>query len=96
MTAAVKATFARRVTEVPAAPPIGPTEPFATERAKVAQWSAFTGRLRIANPPPLATVVERIATFAIPVFAAISASSPIEGRWQAVRGWTQHPGGNPR
>jgi hypothetical protein len=87
MTTAVKATFARRGTAVPANLPVGLTDEFATERAKLTQWAAFTTRLRITEPPTLATVIERIAAFATPVFAAIDASNHVAGRWLAARGW---------
>jgi hypothetical protein len=47
------------------------TDEFASDRDKIAQWSAFARRLRIQNPPTLLAVVERIASFAVPVFVAI-------------------------
>jgi hypothetical protein len=87
MTAAVKATFVRRGTATPSSLPVGLTEQFATERAKVAQWSAFTSRLRITNPPPLPTVIVRIAAFAMPVFTGIDASNFVTDRWLAAEGW---------
>jgi hypothetical protein len=87
MTTAVQATFARRGTVVPANLPVGLTEEFATQRTKLTQWSAFMARLRISNPPALATVLERIATFAMPVFAAINTSNQVAGRWRATREW---------
>jgi hypothetical protein len=70
VTAAVRATFARRSTPVPADRPIGLTDQLARDHAKLVQWSAFTRRVRIQDPPELAAVVARIAVFAMPVFAA--------------------------
>jgi len=87
MTTAVKATFTRRGTAIPANLPVGLTKEFTTERAKLTQWAAFTARLRITEPPALAAVIERIASFATPVFAAVNASNHVAGRWMATRGW---------
>ena len=38
---AIRATFARRKTPVPAAPPLALTSEFGTDKAKVTQWKAF-------------------------------------------------------
>jgi hypothetical protein len=86
VTAALQATFARRGTAIPQDPPVGLTEQFVT-RDKLAQWSAFTRRLRLDDPPDLAPVIARIAAFATPVFTAISASNQVRGRWLAAQGW---------
>lgn len=87
MTTAVNATFTRRGTEIPTKAPVGLTEQFARDRTKLAQWSAFTGRLRIPDPPDLVPVTERIAAFAMPVFTAIGGSTHVANRWLAARGW---------
>lgn len=84
---AVGATFERRGTAVPAAPPIGLTAAFASDRDKIAQWSAFARRLRIQSPPTLLAVVERIAKFAMPVFVAIITNTAHQARWTSID-WT--------
>ncbi len=84
---AVEATFARRRTVIPTEAPLGLTAEFAADRDKLAQWSAFVHRLRLQNPPTLATVVERITKFAIPVFVAISATGTPGTRWAGID-WT--------
>jgi hypothetical protein len=81
---AVGATFGRRGTAIPAEPPIGLTAEFASDRDKVAQWSAFVRRLRIQNPPTLVAVVERIAKFAMPVFVAIITNTGHPARWTSI------------
>jgi hypothetical protein len=85
--AAIKATFARRGTPIPESPPIGLTTTFATDRDKLSQWSAFTRRLRISEPPELAVVVDRIATFAKPLFVANADSERVGHRWLSTGSW---------
>ena len=84
---AVSATFARRGTAIPSVPPTGITAEFATDRGKLAQWSAFVRRLRLAAPPALGDVVERIATFALPVFASAHGAMLEGARWSPLGGW---------
>jgi hypothetical protein len=84
---AVGATFARRGTTIPSAAPIGLTETFAADRDKLAQWSAFCRRIRLADPQALGTVVARIAGFAQLVFSAASRAAPSPSRWSPGRGW---------
>ena len=55
--------------------------------SKVVQWSAFARRLRVAAPPDLAAAVERIAGFALPVFAAAGGEALPGTRWVPGRGW---------
>lgn len=84
---AVSATFGRRGTVIPGAPPVGLTPAFAADRSKVLQWSAFVRRLRVAAPPDLAAAVERIAGFALPVLAAAGGAALPGARWLPGRGW---------
>lgn len=81
ITKAIGATFARRGTAIPNTPPIGLTAHFASERDKLAQWSAFVRRLRLQDPPALGTVVDRIAMFALPVFSGGTAGALAGVTW---------------
>src|SRR6185369_15568889 len=59
---AVAATFARRNTELPTNTPIGLSEEFSGDRAKEAQWLAFTARNKL-SAPELAAVVGHLRGF---------------------------------
>lgn len=59
---AIAATFVRRGTALPQGLPLGLTEEFANDAAKVAQWNAFLGKNRL-HAPALADVVEELAQF---------------------------------
>lgn len=59
---AIAATFTRRGTALPQGLPLGLTEEFARDAAKLAQWSAFLGKHRLAAPS-LAQVVGEVAQF---------------------------------
>ncbi|MEN9798517.1 MAG: hypothetical protein RL653_2213 [Pseudomonadota bacterium] len=61
--AAARATFARRGTPWPVAPPVALTADFSEDATKVAQWGAFLERTRAAEAPALREVVERLAVF---------------------------------
>lgn len=82
MVAAVRATFERRGTAIPTAPPIGLTSTFAEDAAKQSQWSGFTRRLRAALPS-LSEIVARVAQFALPIFDGSAATR----RWIAGTTW---------
>ncbi|MBT6211400.1 MAG: nucleotidyl transferase AbiEii/AbiGii toxin family protein [Woeseia sp.] len=47
--AAMRATFERRETDVPAATPVGLTRQFSTDRLKVQQWSAYTASIGLED-----------------------------------------------
>jgi hypothetical protein len=62
---AIAATFARRDTEVPAELPDALTLAFATDAAKVQQWTAFAADVAF-QPGTLADVVRDLAAFLMP------------------------------
>jgi hypothetical protein len=51
LTAAIRGTFARRDTIVPAACPIGLSEEFSTDLAKMTQWRAYSGGTALDGRP---------------------------------------------
>ena len=59
---AIAATFGRRKTEVPAHVPLGLSEEFWRDAAKLAQWRAFKARNRL-DAPELKAVVREIYAF---------------------------------
>lgn len=62
---AIKATFARRKTKIPADRPDALTNAYANDPTKVQQWAAFIQDVAV-NPGPLPGVVETLAAFLMP------------------------------
>lgn len=65
---AIKATFARRNTPLPDAPPDALTNAFADDPAKVRQWGAFVQDLTV-NAPDLRAVTGDLAARLMPIVA---------------------------
>ena len=85
---ALRATFARRGTTLPAATPVALTPEFAATAAKARQWDAFVSKARLqAND--LREVVALLDTFLdLPIKAATS-DQPFDSKWDpALRRWT--------
>ncbi|MDR0776882.1 MAG: nucleotidyl transferase AbiEii/AbiGii toxin family protein [Azonexus sp.] len=70
---AIRATFERRGTDIPSGMPLGLTNEFALDKQKNKQWTAFQ-RKNALEPIPLATVIETLRQFLIPVISAIESS----------------------
>lgn len=85
---AVRATFDRRRTAIPADPPIGLTAAFPEIEGKRAQWAGFVRRNRLAAAPTdLASVVIDIARFVAPVLAAAARGRPFVHSWPPAGPW---------
>jgi predicted nucleotidyltransferase component of viral defense system len=69
---AIAATFARRKTEIPSAPPDALTRAFAEDPAKIQQWNSFVEEVAF-QPGSLAEVVDDLAAFLMPHAAAARA-----------------------
>jgi hypothetical protein len=73
---AVRRTFQRRATPIPAEPPIGLTPEFWTQPGRDAQVRAFARRARLATTPDSAGELgKRVAEFALPILRAASDAS---------------------
>ena len=85
---AVRATFERRGTALPAQPPIAFTSEFFGDQAKNAQWNAFVNRGRLlAQPPKFAEVVENTMTFLWPVAQALQSDERFARKWPSGGPW---------
>ena len=74
---AIRATFARRRTPVPAAPPLALTAEFGADRGNVAQWGAFLRKTKLdAGGVTLAEVCEFLAEFLLPPAGAATGGAP--------------------
>jgi hypothetical protein len=69
---AIRATFERRKTTIPADPPDGLTQDFAVDPTKTAQWEAFKRDLG-ADPGALNAICATLADFLMPRAAAARA-----------------------
>lgn len=73
---AVRRTFQRRGTAVPAEPPVGLTPEYWSQPGRDAQVRAFARRARLETTPESAEELgRRVAEFAIPILKAASAAS---------------------
>ena len=86
LVAAVLATFRCRGTALPEAVPVAMTTTFASDEAKLAQWSGFARKSLLADPGALEDVVAEVARFLLPVLDyARSAGNP--GTWAPSGPW---------
>jgi hypothetical protein len=92
---AIRATFDRRKTEIPAKLPVGLTAEFSNDETKLRQWAAFVSKNYLDEPRlDLDTVVENLGTFlALPIQTALSDSMPDSEKefWTAGGPWKKQP-----
>jgi hypothetical protein len=86
---ALKATFQRRGTPLPALRPIAWTPAFATDAMKQTQWTAFLRKSgATTSPRALDQVIGDVASFAWPPLEAAALGRNFEQRWPAGGPWT--------
>ena len=85
---AVRATFQRRRTTLPAGLPLALSPEFGADPSKARQWDAFTkrGGLKVAEQD-LANVVEVIREFLGPVTSAAAGKTTLKGHWPKGGDW---------
>jgi hypothetical protein len=85
---AIAATFRRRKTALPDNVPVGLSEKFSSDAAKLTQWSAFIGRtpLKIVEDD-LGAVVTTIREFLMPPCLAAASGRPFNGKWSKGGPW---------
>lgn len=89
LTAAIRATFKRRRTALPAEIPLGLSDEFAADAGKQAQWRAFVKRSRIRlKDTNLAPVVSALRDFLMPPTVAARAGQPFRQQWPKGGPWT--------
>ena len=87
---AIKATFERRTTALPAQTPFGLSEAFAADPAKQVQWLAFLRRTEITlAPEPLSELIPAISAFLTPVLRAARSSKSPPGHWPSGGPWRE-------
>jgi predicted nucleotidyltransferase component of viral defense system len=86
--AAIRATFDRRQTPIPADLPIALGQSFSADRQKKEQWTAFVSRTPLlVDAGSLPATLDEIAAFVMPPAAAVLAGSEFARRWTAGGPW---------
>lgn len=84
---AVRATFGRRGTELPASEPPALAIGFLGAPERRTQWQALLRRGRLAGPPDAEQVSERLRAFLLPLLEAASHGDPFEQTWPPGGPW---------
>ena len=87
LSTALAATFQRRATAIPDGTPIALTDAFHSNPTKRAQRQAYLRKTRISAPPSLMDTTSMIATFAVPVLAALRKRQVFNHQWAPGGGW---------
>ncbi len=86
---AILATFDRRRTELPKAPPLALTSEFFDDDSKVAQWSAFLRKNKLdAHGVKLAEVCAVLREFLVPPTMALVSRQEFDMNWPPHGPWT--------
>jgi hypothetical protein len=85
---AIRATFERRRTPVPASPPLALTAEFGEDATKKLQWQAFKRRSGVADDAPtLDLLVQDLARFLMPVSQAVAGGIAFPRQWNPSGPW---------
>lgn len=82
---AIRATFARRTTAVPADPPVALSDEILIDPAKLAQWAAFLRSMK-RSEPGWREVIGFLRPFLLPLLTAAHVGS-VPGRWPPGGPW---------
>ncbi|MBU1750048.1 MAG: nucleotidyl transferase AbiEii/AbiGii toxin family protein [Chloroflexi bacterium] len=89
---AVRSTFERRRTALPATPPVALTTALAQEPDKNVQWQAFLSRNRLdRDGAEFGQVIAELAVFLLPVLAAAARWEAFDYTWPAGGHWQPYP-----
>jgi hypothetical protein len=84
---AVIATFRHRGTTIEAEP-VGLTQAYSDDRARVLQWRAFVRRSRFGDEASdLTRLIGEIRPFLLPLLSKIAAESTFRARWKPGGPW---------
>ncbi len=83
---AIRATFDRRGTPMPADVPFGLRDDFALDEQKNKQWSAFL-RKNALEPMALTEVIVSVRQFLLPVLTALASGGGYDRQWRSGSGW---------
>ena len=85
---AIRATFLRRKTDLPAEVPAGLSDGFAEDKTKQNQWNAFVRRTRLKLPcKDLNIIVAELSAFLVPPSVAACQSKTFDKTWRKSGPW---------
>ncbi len=87
LTRAIRATFERRKTALPATTPAALTATFAEDSAKNTQWSGFVRKSGVRDADGLAETIAAVRAFVEAPLAAAANHPPAPGTWRAGGAW---------
>src|SRR5262249_51005556 len=89
LTEAIKSTFKRRGTEVPAGTPLALTDEFSRDTQKARQWQAFLKKSGLElDHATLQAVATDLARFLLPPLQAVSTPLPFRMTWLKGDSWS--------
>ena len=87
---AIRATFGRRRTPVPATVPVALSSEFVQDRAKQTQWRAFVAKSKLdTGGVGLEEVIDVLRSFLMPVAEAVAGGRLLGLMWPAAGPWRQ-------
>ncbi len=84
---AIRATFDRRGTRLPAGRPLVLTREFLAAPERAAQWRAFLRRGRLSAEPDAAALADKLYAFLGPPLDALAGKTPFAGTWPPGGPW---------
>lgn len=88
LSAAIAATFERRKTTLPMAPPLALTTEFSEDRQKASQWKAFLRKSGLSvSDATFADVSQVLSEFLMPPTQAAAYNADFSLTWSAADGW---------
>lgn len=93
LTRAIRATFERRKTPLPASLPVALTTTFSGDPMKRTQWSGFVRKAGINAASNLAETIVAVAAFAERPLLAAAQGKSYSGAWRAPGPWTSRTSG---
>ena len=89
---AIRATFARRRTNLPSGLPFALSPAFVGAPAKQAQWKAFISRTSTASGSlDLPRVIDQIRVFLVPILEGLTNATSSSQEWNPEIGWVPTP-----
>jgi hypothetical protein len=86
---AVRATFGRRRTPLPADEPVALTREFFAAREHERQWSAFLRRSRLDDPAGGQELADQLRRFLLPIIEAARGTDEYDAHWSPGGPWKQ-------
>lgn len=87
LTSAIRATFERRKTPLPATTPVAFTAAFGEDPTKRSQWTGFLRKAGVGDGDSLIETIAAVRAFLEAPLQAAADGSPTPGTWRGADGW---------